>query len=129
MGIPAGTKKQPDANGDSTMNTTTSLPAIALAALPFVAACAPNPASIAAVPMGAGAYSGLTCQDSVNTLNVERANLAALEARQRGAATGDVFSVLLIGVPTSGLTGSNVAGEIAASKGKVLSLETRVAGC
>lgn len=101
----------------------------ALAAIPFIAACAPNPASIAAVPMGAGAYAGLTCQDAVNTLAAERANLDALSAKQRGAATGDAFSVLLIGVPTSGLTGSNVAGEIGASKGKVLSLEARAAGC
>ena len=110
------------------MNTMTRT-IFALAAIPFIAACAPNPASIAAVPMGAGAYSGLTCQQAVNSLNVERANLDALSAKQRGAATGDAFSVLLIGVPTSGLTGSNVAGEIAASKGKVLSLEARAVGC
>ena len=106
----------------------TRLPALALIALPLLAACAPNPASIAAVPMG-NAFAGMSCQEAVTTINAERAHLSSLEARQRGAAAGDAFSVLLIGVPTSGLTGTNVAGEIGASKGKLLSLEARAASC
>ena len=113
MGIPAGTKKQPDANGDSTMNTMTRHFA-AFALVPLIAACAQNPASIAPVPMH-GAFNAMPCQEAVNALVAERATLASLTAKQRGAAAGDAFSVLLIGVPTSGLTGTNVAGEIGAA--------------
>lgn len=101
---------------------------LALSALPLLAACAQNPASIAPVSMG-NAFAAMPCQQAATTLTAERVNLDALSARQRGAATGDAVSVFLIGVPTSGLTGTNVAGEVGASKGRVLALEARLATC
>lgn len=101
---------------------------LALAALPLIAACAPGPDSIAPIPMGS-AFASYDCRAASTDLAAERKNLSALEAKQRGAATGDAIGVFLIGVPTSSLTGGNKAGEIGASKGKVLALEARIATC
>ena len=101
---------------------------IALAALPLIAACAQSPSAIAPVSMN-GAYDATSCQQAANMLMAERETLAALEAKQKGAVAGDAIGVFLIGVPVSSLTGGDVAGDIGASKGKVLALEARVAGC
>lgn len=98
------------------------------AALPLIAACASSPDSIAPVSMH-GAYDATSCQQAAVMLANERQTLAALEAKQRSAVTGDALGVFLIGVPVSSLTGKDVAGHIGASKGKVLALEARVAGC
>lgn len=99
------------------------------ASLPLLAAaCAKGPDAIAPVPMG-NAYVAMECQNAVNELNAERANLQGLENQQRSARTGDAIGVFLIGVPTSSLTGGDKAGELGASKGKVLALEARVATC
>ena len=98
-----------------------------LAAL-TLAACAKSPDAIAPVSMG-NAFDGMSCQQAAQSLSAERQSLAALEAKQRSAATGDALGVFLIGVPVSSLTGSNVEGQIAASKGKALALEARLASC
>lgn len=94
----------------------------------FLAACAAGPESIAPVAME-NAFAATSCRDAANMLNTERPILAALEQRQRNAATGDAIGVFLILVPISSLTGNDVEGEIAASKGKVLALEARLASC
>lgn len=101
---------------------------IFFAALPLLAACAQSPASIAPVSMG-NAYAGTSCRQAHADLVAERQQLAALESKQNGAVAGDAIGVFLIGVPVSSLTGGNVAGHIAASKGKVMALEARVASC
>jgi hypothetical protein len=62
-------------------------------------------------------------------LSAERQTLATREAAQRSAVTGDALGVFLIGVPMSSLSGGDKAGQIGASKGKVLALEARLAGC
>lgn len=102
----------------------------AFLALPIVAlaACAQAPESIAPVSMG-GAFDNLSCRAAAEMLAAERPVLAALEQQQRGAVTGDALGVFLLGVPVSSLTGGDVAGQIAASRGKVIALEARVAGC
>lgn len=99
-----------------------------LAALPLIAACAQSPSSIAPVSLG-NAYAGVSCQQARADLIAERQTLAALEAKQKGAVVGDAIGVFLIGVPTSSLTGGNKAGDIAASKGKIIALEARMASC
>lgn len=100
----------------------------AILALPLIAACAQSPGSIAPVSMG-NAYAGVSCQQAARDLAAERTSLAALEARQKSAATGDALGVFLIGVPVSSLSGGDVAGQLALSKGKVMALEARIAGC
>lgn len=102
--------------------------AIALITIAALTACAPSPDSIAPVGM-AGAYSGLSCASAASALSVERANLQALSSAQREAAVGDAIGVFIIGIPIGSLTGGNKAGDIAASKGKVLALEARLAAC
>lgn len=93
-----------------------------------VAACAKSPDAIAPVSMG-NAFAGVPCEQAAQSLNIERQSLAALESKQRGAVAGDAIGVFLIGVPVSSLTGSNVEGQIAATKGKALALEARLTSC
>jgi len=100
----------------------------AIAALTLTAACAPNPSSIEPIPMG-NAFSGSSCSDARNQLTSERSQLAILSSQQNGAVVGDALGVLLIGVPVSSLTGANRAGDIAAGKGRIIALETRVRRC
>jgi len=76
-----------------------------------------------------GAFDHLSCSQAKSQLDSERVELAALEKRQNGAATGDAIGVFLILVPVSKLTGGDVAGEVGTSKGKVLALEQRMARC
>jgi hypothetical protein len=104
-----------------------AIPILAAASLALVA-CAQPPSAIAPVPM-TGLYDGLTCAAAQGALAQERQTLATLEQRQSNAAVQDAATVFLVLVPTSSLTGTNVAGDLAVSKGKVLALEARLAGC
>lgn len=101
---------------------------LALAALPLLAACAQSPSSIQPVSYG-NAFAAVSCNQARADLTTERQTLAALESKQKGAVAGDAIGVFLLGIPVSSLTGGDVAGHIAASKGKVLSLEARLASC
>lgn len=101
---------------------------VAMAALLGVSACAKSPASIAPVSM-AGAYDNVSCKKVSGMLQQERQTLAALEAQQKSAQTGDAIGVFLILVPVSSLTGADREGAIATSKGKVLALEARMQEC
>ena len=91
-------------------------------------ACTPRPGSIAPVSM-TGAFDTLSCAQAQNQLTSERARLVALERRQNSAATADAVGVFLVLIPVSRLTGGDVAGEVATSKGAVLALEQRLARC
>lgn len=97
-----------------------------LAAL--TAACAKSPDAIAPVSM-AGAYDDMTCQRASTTLQMEQQKLASLSAAQSSAVAGDAIGVFLIGVPVSSLSGGDKAGDIAATKGKILALDARLQTC
>lgn len=101
---------------------------LAATATLFIAACAQSPDAIAPIPLG-GAYDSVNCGQVANMLNQERAQLAALSAQQSSAQTGDFIGVFLIGVPVSSLSGGDKAGQIGASKGKVMALEQRLLAC
>lgn len=101
---------------------------IAIATVALMAACAKSPGSIEPVSMG-NAFAAVPCTEAAARLAHERQNLAALEQAQKGAAAGDAIGVFLIGIPVSSLGGGDKAGEIAASKGKVLALESRLLTC
>ena len=97
--------------------------------LALAAGCAKGPDAIAPVSMG-NAFQSTSCSTARTMLSEERQVLAALETKQRSAVAGDAVGVFLIGVPVSSLSGNDVSGGIAASKGKVLALETRLqTGC
>ncbi len=100
----------------------------AFLALPLLAACAQSPSAIQPVSM-AGAYTGISCTEARQMLTAEQQTLTALSAAQQGAVAGDAIGVFLVGVPMSSLTGGDKAGDIATSKGKILALEARLAGC
>ena len=99
-----------------------------LAAAGAVSACAQTPGAIAPVSMG-NAFQGMTCPNAQLALSEERRYLTGLEQQQRGAVAGDAVGVFLFAVPVSSLTGADVSGEIAASKGKVVALENRLLTC
>lgn len=102
-------------------------PALILAAL-ALAACAARPDAIAPVSMG-NAYAGTSCAEAALLRAQSTASLATLSRQQDQAATGDAIGVILIGVPVSSLAGGDVAGEIAAEKGRLISLDARLQGC
>lgn len=93
-----------------------------------LAACAKSPSAVSPVSM-TGAFNNLSCAEAQNALANERVNLASLTSRQRSAATADAVGVFLILVPLSSVTGNNVEGELAVSKGRVIALEQRTASC
>lgn len=102
--------------------------ALAFGGLIFMAACAQPPSAIAPTSMG-GMYNNISCRDATVMLAQERQTLAALEQRQQNAAITDAATVFLVLVPVSSLTGQNVAGDLAVSKGKVQALEARLMSC
>lgn len=99
-----------------------------LLALPLVAACAADPATIAPAPM-AGAFAGLPCAEVAQRLVEVRARLAAAEAAQAQTAGADALGVFLIGLPIGSLGGGDRAAEIAVARGEVLALEARAGAC
>jgi hypothetical protein len=93
-----------------------------------IGACAKSPDAIVPVSM-VGAYDDVSCKKASTMLSQERSTLATLSAQQESAVTGDAVGVFLLGVPMSSVTGQDVEGSIAASKGKVLALEARLQSC
>lgn len=105
------------------MNRLLTIPALAL-----LTACAQSPDAIVPISMG-NAFAAMSCAAARNELAIETAALASLSTAQQSAVTGDVLGVFLIGVPVSSLTGGDKAGLIAASKGKIIALQSRLVGC
>jgi hypothetical protein len=93
-----------------------------------ISACAKSPDAIVPVSM-VGAYDDVSCKKASTMITQERSTLATLSSQQESAVTGDAVGVLLIGVPMSSVSGQDVEGSIAASKGKILALEARLQSC
>lgn len=93
-----------------------------------LAACAQPTESIAPANMG-NVFQSVPCADASRMYQSERATLATLDRAQDAAVAGDALGVFLLGVPTSSLTGGDQEGQIAATKGKMLALEARLASC
>ena len=105
------------------------LPLLTLVAATTLAACAKMPDAITPAAMPAGAYDALTCAAAQVERAAITANLAALSSQQTSAATGDILSVFLLGIPVSGLAGSDKEGLLAVEKGKALAVAARLARC
>lgn len=102
---------------------------VILAALVAVlSACAQQPNSITPVSVG-DAYSGISCKQASKLYNAELVKVPSLVAKQKNAVTGDAVGVFLIGVPVSSLSGDDLEGEIAVTKGKLLALGARLEVC
>jgi hypothetical protein len=99
--------------------------------LAAISGCAKRPDAIVPVDIPIAAYGNLDCKQIADEMIKENGNLAALSKAQNEAATGDAVGVFLVGVPMSSVTGGDKEGQIAVSKGKVLSLESasKAKGC
>ncbi|WP_321504027.1 hypothetical protein [Breoghania sp.] len=93
----------------------------------FAAACAKRPDAIVPVDIPVSAYSNLSCAKLTAELKAEQARLESLKVAQNSAATGDAVGVFLIGVPTSSVFGGDKEGQVAVSKGKVISIRSTMA--
>lgn len=106
------------------MNGRILLPA-ALAAI-SLGACAKAPESIAPSYVSEIPYQSYTCTQ----LGQERARLeqayATTAKAQNDARTGDAWGVFLIGMPTSSLSGGNVAAEVASLKGQMTAVDKTI---
>lgn len=94
----------------------------------LLSACASSPGSIAPTSMG-NAFASLSCGEANQMLVTEQNNLVALTKAQNTAVAVDAIGVLFVLVPVSSLTGGDREGDIAASKGKVVALQARLASC
>ncbi len=101
---------------------------IAMCGLALVSACAQQPASITPVSMG-DTYDGVSCTRASELYKQEAAKVPTLVAAQKKAVTGDALGVFLVGVPVSSLSGGDLEGEIAATKGKLIALAGRLDAC
>lgn len=97
----------------------------ALAAL-FVAGCAKAPESIAPSYVSEIPYQSYSCTQ----LGQEKARLeqayAVTAKAQEDARTGDAWGVFLLGMPTSSLSGGNVAAEVASLKGQMVAVDKTI---
>ena len=92
----------------------------------LLAGCAKAPESIAPSYVSEVPYQSYTCQQ----LGEERARLeqayAVTAKAQNDARTGDAWGVFLIGMPTSSLSGGNVASEVASLKGQMTAVDKTI---
>ncbi|WP_411353098.1 hypothetical protein PNH50_18955 (plasmid) [Leisingera aquaemixtae] len=101
---------------------------LASALFSALSACAQQPRSITAVSMGS-AYDNLSCRKAEALYNEEAAKVPGLVSQQKSAVAGDAIGVFLLALPVSSITGGDVEGEIASSKGKLLALDARLQQC
>ncbi len=83
-----------------------------------LSACAAPPESIAPSYVSPISYSGLNCSDLSGEVARVDAALTQASQQQEQAHGNDVVGVLLIGVPVSTLSGTNVAPQVASLKGQ-----------
>lgn len=92
----------------------------------LLSGCAKSPESIAPSYVSEVPYQTYTCRQ----LGEERARLEAAYTTtakaQEDARTGDAWGVFLIGMPTSSLSGGNVAAEVASLKGQMVAVDKSI---
>lgn len=98
----------------------------AVVAVLVLAGCAKAPGSIAPSYVSEVPYQSYSCKQ----LGEEQARLAqayVLAAKQQeDARTGDAMGVFFLGMPTSSLSGGNIAPEIASLKGQTVAVEKTI---
>lgn len=92
-------------------------------ALIFVSSCAKRPNSIVPVDVSNATYESFSCEQLAKEQSKEQTKLVALSKKQNGAATADALGVFLVGVPVASLADGDVAGDIAISKGRLVSID------
>lgn len=98
----------------------------ALGAIAMLTGCAKAPESIAPSYVSEIPYQGYSCTQ----LGQEKARLeqayAVTAKAQEDARTGDAWGVFLLGMPTSSLSGGNVAAEVASLKGQMVAVDKSI---
>lgn len=92
---------------------------LAALAVLSIAGCAANPKSITADTVSSAGYAGQSCAVLSAQERSTQIKLDALSKAQSSARTGDIIGVILIGVPSSKLTGNDKGKEIARVKGEL----------
>jgi hypothetical protein len=92
------------------------LAAVAFAGL--VCGCAAPPEAIGPAYVSPYQYSNLNCRELQEEAQRVDAALAQASAQQEQARGNDIAGVILIGVPVSTLSGTNVAPQVASLKGQ-----------
>ncbi|KFL31489.1 hypothetical protein JP75_08095 [Devosia riboflavina] len=91
-----------------------------------LAACAKAPESIAPSYVSEVQYQSYSCtQLGQEKGRLEQAYAVTAKA-QNDARTGDAWGVFLIGMPTSSLSGGNVAAEVASLKGQMVAVDKTI---
>lgn len=91
-----------------------------------LAGCAKAPESIAPSYVSEVPYQSYTCvQLGQEKARLEQAYAVTAKA-QSDARTGDAWGVFLIGMPTSSLSGGNVAAEVASLKGQMTAVDKTI---
>lgn len=99
---------------------------VAVMAITTLAACAKAPESIAPSYVSEVPYQNYTCtQLGQEKQRLEMAYATASKA-QNDARTGDAWGVFLLGLPTSSLSGGNIAPEIASLKGQMVAVDKTI---
>lgn len=73
--------------------------------------------------VSASDYSGLSCQETIEALELARQTEYALTRRQNNAATVDAAAVFLVLLPLGSVFGGDVEGELAQAKGEARALQ------
>lgn len=95
-----------------------------LAATALATACAKAPENIAAIEMDTATYQRLSCR-SLATEEVKiTAELNALSASQKSAASSDALGVFLLGLPLSSMSGNDKEALISVAKGRLDAIDT-----
>jgi len=95
-------------------------------AVMMLAGCAKAPSSIAPSYVSEVPYQSYTCKQlGEERLRLEQAYATTAKA-QEDARTGDAWGVILIGMPTSSLSGGNVASEVASLKGQMVAVDKTI---
>lgn len=97
----------------------------------LLSACAKQPDQIAAVEVGADSYSHYSCKQLASEKTKIGQDLANLSAKQKSAASGDAWGVVLLGLPLSSMSGGDQEALIAVAKGKVQAIDRQIVakGC
>lgn len=92
--------------------------ALGLGAIGVLSACAASPESISASYVSPISYNNFSCADLAGKSARVDSALVQASSLQEQAHGNDVVGVLLIGVPVSTLSGTNVAPQVASLKGQ-----------
>jgi hypothetical protein len=90
----------------------------------LLAACAPAPENVAAVPQSTAEFSGLSCR-ALASKRVEVSQVVeATSVKQKNASESDALGVFLLGLPLASMSGGDSETALAVAKGRLNAIDT-----